>query len=314
MSAEAAAVNVIEVRGLTKRFDQLVAVDGIDLTVPKGQCLGLLGPNGAGKTTTMEMLEGLQEPSGGSIRLFGLEWKSSREALLARIGFQLQSTEFTDTYSVAETIRLFRSFYKKGLSVPEAVALVRLEEKQDARVNKLSGGQRQRLALAVALVSDPELVFLDEPTAGLDPQSRRALWDIILNLKSRGRTVILTTHYMDEAEELCDRVAIIDRGKILVEDSPDALIARLGGSHFVELTAVPPPPRAALEQVAGVTEVREKDGRSSIIVQELHATLPALLHVLQQNGCALQGLSIRNSTLDDVFLNLTGHTLRDDGA
>ena len=199
-----------------------------------GECFGLLGPNGAGKTTTVEILEGLNQPTSGDVEVLGLRWQSHASAIRERIGVTLQETRFPDKETVRELLVVFRSFYRTGLSVEEAVAQVSLETKANALIEQLSGGQQQRLAVAVALVGDPELLFLDEPTTGLDPQSRRQLWDVIRNLRDRGRTVLLTTHYMDEAERLCDRVAVIDQGKIIALGSPRELIARLGGEHIVE--------------------------------------------------------------------------------
>src|SRR5215217_66152 len=205
----------IEVKGLVKRFGDVVAVDGIDLEIRRGECMGLLGPNGAGKTTTVEILEGLQEPTAGHVRLLGLDWKKDATKLRQRIGLTLQETRLVDQLTVEETVRMFASFYPRSLPIEELIGMVQLGEKRHARVGKLSGGQRQRLALALGLAGDPDLLFLDEPTTGLDPQSRRALWDVVAELKSRGRTVVLTTHYMDEAEVLCDRLVIIDRGRVM---------------------------------------------------------------------------------------------------
>ncbi len=221
-------------RGLRKAFGDVVAVDGIDLEVARGECFGLLGPNGAGKTTTIEICEGLTDPDAGTVQLLGLEWGKSSNELRQRIGMQLQETQFSDKLTVEEMLRLFRSFFKRGISADEAIRIAQLEEKRKARVGTLSGGQKQRLAMATALVGDPELLFLDEPTTGLDPQARRHLWDLVDELKKSGRTVILTTHYMDEAERLCDRVAIMDHGHIIALGTPQQLIATVGGDHIVE--------------------------------------------------------------------------------
>src|SRR6478736_268293 len=216
--------------GLVKRFADVTAVNGLDLEVFSGECFGLLGPNGAGKTTTVEILEGLSSADEGTVELLGQHWNAGNDrALRERIGVQLQETQLAEKVTVVETLRLFRSFYKRGHPVDDVIQTVALEEKRNARVGKLSGGQKQRLAVACALVSDPELLFLDEPTTGLDPQSRRQLWDVVLGFKARGRTVLLTTHYMDEAERLCDRVAIIDKGKVIALGTPQELIASLGG-------------------------------------------------------------------------------------
>jgi ABC-2 type transport system ATP-binding protein len=302
----------IEVVGLRKQFDAVVAVDGLDLRVPAGECVGLLGPNGAGKTTTVEILEGLQEKTSGQVTVLGRRWEDDAGAIRERIGVQLQETRFYERLTVEETVRLFRSFYRNGLAVEAAVAQVRLEEKRDAQVMKLSGGQRQRLALAVALVADPELLFLDEPTTGLDPQSRRALWEVIEDLKKKRRTVVLTTHYMEEAERLCDRIVIVDRGRIIAEGTPAQLIGRHGGNHWVELTPDRPLDEASLRQVANVDTVVPQSGGYRLAVRELHRALPELLAAIERQGAKLEQLSTAKPTLDDVFLNLTGHRLRED--
>ncbi len=220
--------------GLRKAFGDLIAVDGVNLEVLKGECFGLLGPNGAGKTTTIEICEGLTPPDAGAVKLLGLDWRKNANELRQRIGIQLQETQFPDKLTVEETLRLFRSFYRQGLSSEEAIRVAQLEEKRKSRVGTLSGGQKQRLAMACALVGDPELLFLDEPTTGLDPQARRHLWDLVDELKRAGRTIILTTHYMDEAERLCDRVAIMDHGKIIALGTVRELISSVGGEHIVE--------------------------------------------------------------------------------
>ena len=221
-------------RGVRKTFVDVVAVERLDLEVARGECFGLLGPNGAGKTTTIEICEGLTVPDAGSVELLGLNWHSGANELRQRIGIQLQETQFPDKLTVEETLRLFRSFYRHGISVEESIQTAQLEEKRRSRVGGLSGGQKQRLAMACALVGNPELLFLDEPTTGLDPQARRHLWDLVDRLKQTGRTIILTTHYMEEAERLCDRVAIMDHGQIIALGTPQQLIASLGGEHIVE--------------------------------------------------------------------------------
>jgi ABC-2 type transport system ATP-binding protein len=302
----------IEVRQLVKRFDDVVAVNGVDLDVPAGACVGLLGPNGAGKTTTVEILEGLQEPTSGSVRVLGRSWADGAREIRARIGVQLQDTQLEGRLTVEETLRLFRSFYPRGISVDEAIRIVQLDEKRRASVKKLSGGQRQRLALATALVGDPELLFLDEPTTGLDPQARRALWEVIETLRGRGRTVLLTTHYMEEAERLCDRVVIVDHGKVVAEGTPAELISRLGGAQLIELSSLPALEPDAWSGVPGLVGVRQNNGAAVLSVKELHLALPAVLAAAQARGSALARLSTRQATLDDVFLSLTGHSLRED--
>jgi len=299
----------IEVEQLVKRFGDLVAVDGVDLAVPAGTCLGLLGPNGAGKTTTVEILEGLQRATSGTVRVLGRSWDADPDALRARIGGTLQETRFHEKLTVEETLTLFRSFYPHGLTVETALAQVGLEEKRSARVGTLSGGQKQRLALAVGLVGDPELLFLDEPTTGLDPVSRRGLWTIIEGLKGRGRTVVLTTHYMEEAAVLCDEIVIVDHGKVVARGTPEALVRSLGGDQLLEFVARPEIPPRALESVPGFSGRRQRGETVSLSVQALHEAVPALLRIADEHGSELVQLSTRAATLDDVFLALTGRTL-----
>src|SRR5580704_6536440 len=227
-------MSVLRVRGLRKTYQDVVAVDGLDLEVARGECFGLLGPNGAGKTTTIEICEGLTDPDSGTVELLGLNWSTGAEELRQRIGIQLQETQFPDKLTVEETIRLFRSFFHRGISVEESIRISQREEKRKSRFAVLSGGQKQRLAMATALVGDPELLFLDEPTTGLDPQARRHLWDLVEELKQAGRTIILTTHYMEEAEQLCDRVAIMDHGKVIALGTPNELIAKECSEDIVE--------------------------------------------------------------------------------
>jgi ABC-2 type transport system ATP-binding protein len=293
------------------------AVRGLDLEIASGECFGLLGPNGAGKTTTMEILEGLLPATSGRVEILGEHWGAGRdERIRQRLGVSLQETKLSEKLSVFETVYLFRSFYSRGVEPTEAMRRVSLEEKKDAWVGKLSGGQKQRLAVACALVGDPELLFLDEPTTGLDPQSRRQLWDVIRGFRSEGRTVLLTTHYMDEAEKLCDRVAIVDHGKIISEGSPRDLMAGLGGAHVVEFSLAN---EAAvdLEWMSGLPGVESKPkpeaGGLSLSVAEPHVALPALLAGLSQRGLPLASLSTRHTSLEDVFVSLTGRHLRDDG-
>ncbi|MBU8894136.1 ABC transporter ATP-binding protein [Corallococcus sp. M34] len=302
----------IDVKGLFKRFGDLVALDGIDLSIRRGECVGLLGPNGAGKTTTLEILEGLQVPTAGEVRVLGRAWATDADALRQRVGLALQETRLVDLLTVRETVELFASFYARPLPVDEAIARVHLEEKARARVGTLSGGQRQRLAVAVALVGDPELLFLDEPTTGLDPQSRRALWDVVAGLKARGCTVVLTTHYMEEAEVLCDRLIIIDRGRVIARGTPQEMIASLGAGQVIELEAEPAPSDARLSEVPSVVAVQRQDGRLLLRVGELHRALPAVLREVEGVGGTLRHLSTRRPTLDDVFLGLTGRSLRDE--
>jgi len=299
-------------RGLVRRYADVVAVDGLDLEVPAGECFGLLGPNGAGKTTTIEILEGLNVPDAGEVRVLGERWGQGRDrALRQRLGIQLQETKLTDKLSVAETVTLFRSFYDRGPTPADVIRRVQLEEKANAWVVKLSGGQRQRLAVACALVNDPDLLFLDEPTTGLDPQSRRQLWELIEDYKRLGRTVLLTTHYMDEAERLCDRVAIVDHGKVIALGSPAELIASLGAEHVVEFRVERAPDLAAIARLPGITQARVEGAGYALIVREPHVAIPALLGELAKQSCPLAALTTHHATLEDVFVHLTGRTLRD---
>jgi len=305
----------LHLEGLRKSFGDVQAVDGLDLVAGRGECLGLLGPNGAGKTTTIEICEGLTTPDQGQVKLLGLEWKRNAAELRQRIGIQLQETQFTDKLTVEETIRLFRSFYRRGLTVDALVTLVELEEKRKARVGGLSGGQKQRLAMALALAGDPELVFLDEPTTGLDPQARRHLWELVEELKRTGRTIILTTHYMEEAERLCDRVAIMDRGRKIAEGTPKELIALAGGEEIVELgiLRVADAERLAgkLKALDGVREHTASEGLHRMAVSELHRTTPGIFAVLEEEGAHLSEFRTHSATLEDVFVKLTGRNLRD---
>ncbi len=302
----------ISVDGLVKRFEDVVAVDGVSFSVPAGTCLGLLGPNGAGKTTTVEILEGLQRATKGTVRVLGKLWAEDAAQLRARIGICLQETRFYEKLSVRETVKLFRSFYPSGVEVEDAIRLVALEEKRDARVGKLSGGQRQRLALAVALVGDPEVLFLDEPTTGLDPASRRGLWDVIEALKARGRTVVLTTHYMEEAERLCDQVVIVDHGKVVAHGTPAELVATFGGAQVIEFEARPQLSEAACRALPGCSDVKTQGATVRLHVRGLPEALPALLKTAEAAGATLLQLSTHAPTLDDVFLHLTGRSLRDE--
>jgi ABC-2 type transport system ATP-binding protein len=304
----------IYIEGLVKRYGDLAAVDGLDLDVQRGECFGLLGPNGAGKTTTVEILEGLSAPTSGKVEVLGRTWARQPDELRARIGVALQETKLFDRLTVEETLRLFGTFYDTRETIPTETLLreMQLEEKRSTWVMKLSGGQRQRLAVALGLVGDPEVLFLDEPTTGLDPQSRRALWDTIGALRARGKTVVLTTHYMDEAERLCDRIAIVDRGKRIALGTPSQLIDQIGGAHLVEITTDPPLPPEALADVRGVRQARATGDGLALSVDEPHVALPALMSRLAERRAEPTRLVSRTATLDDVFLTLTGRSLRED--
>lgn len=292
------------------------AVRGLDLEVQQGECFGLLGPNGAGKTTTLEILEGLLDATSGEVRVLGYDWNNEADHIRQRIGISLQETRFADKMSVRETTVLFRSFYRSGLTPDEAIRRVSLEEKANAWVSKLSGGQKQRLAVACAIVGDPQLLFLDEPTTGLDPQSRRQLWEVIHQFKATGRTVMLTTHYMDEAERLCDRVGIVDHGKVIALGTPAKLIAQLGGEHIIDFSLSEgsvPLPDAELTRLPSVQSLRHSAGTTSLAVEQPHVALPALLALQQASGATLAHLTTRHATLEDVFVALTGRNLEEAG-
>jgi ABC-2 type transport system ATP-binding protein len=312
---EKASTSALRVRQLRKAYKDVVAVDGLELEVRAGECFGLLGPNGAGKTTTVEICEGLLAPDSGDVEVLGRRWSSDAAQLRQRLGIQLQDTQLSEKLTVFETVRLFRSFFRQGAEASEVIALVQLEEKQKSRVGDLSGGQKQRLALACALVGDPDFLFLDEPTTGLDPQARRQLWELIEEFKKSGRTILLTTHYMDEAERLCDRVAIMDHGKEIALGTPRELIASTCAEHMVEFSAgsaskaldVP-----ALRGIEGVRDVRTENGAVLLQVTELHTSVPALLEELTRQNVPLTELRTHSATLEDVFVTLTGRHLRDE--
>jgi ABC-2 type transport system ATP-binding protein len=310
----------IRVKALHKQYPgrdgPVLAVNGLDLEIPVGECFGLLGPNGAGKTTTVEILEGLNKPTSGEVEVLGLRWETNETEIRQRIGVTLQETRFPDKTTVLEMVELFRSFYDRGLSAQEVLAWVSLDGKANAFNETLSGGQQRRLAVALALVGDPEVIFFDEPTTGLDPQSRRQLWEVIRELQGRGRTIMLTTHYMDEAERLCDRVAIVDQGKIIAQGSPRELIARVGGEHMVEfaLGEGTAPDAERFAGVASVLACRTEGDGFALTVGEPHLAIPALLELLAELDRPLARLTTRQVSLEDVFVSLTGRHLRDDEA
>ena len=304
----------LQVRNLRKAYQDVVAVDGLDLEISAGECFGLLGPNGAGKTTTIEICEGLNTPDAGDVLVLGRRWGQDDRALRELLGISLQETQFSEKLTVGETIQLFRSFYRQGPAPANVIGMVQLQEKSHARVGQLSGGQKQRLALACALVGDPELLFLDEPTTGLDPQSRRQLWDLIGAFKSDGRSILLTTHYMDEAERLCDRVAIVDHGRVIALGTPRELIARLRAEHVLEfaLSGDNAIDETQLRTIDGVCAANRRDGTYRLQVEELHRAMPALLNELRRQGAQLAELRTHSATLEDVFVSLTGRRLRDE--
>ena len=306
---------VIQCRDLRKTYDGKVeAVRGLNLEIQAGECVGLLGPNGAGKTTTIEILEGLLEPTSGVVTILGQTWKSHSRELREKIGISLQETRLSEKLTVRETVELFASFYREPRPTKEVLEALQLEEKADSWVGKLSGGQRQRLAVATALVGSPRVLFLDEPTTGLDPQSRRQLWDIIRAFQKTGGTVLLTTHYMDEAERLCDRLAIVDHGQIIAEGTPAELIEKLGGHHVIEFSLAGDARGAseAWQAIPGVDSVLTDDGLVCLSVREPHRTIPALLDAVDKQSAQLEHLTTRQASLEDVFVRLTGRHLRDE--
>ena len=302
----------IRCRGLHKHFGDTHAVRGLDLEVRRGECFGLLGPNGAGKTTTIEILEGLQGADSGEVQVLGMDWKHDAARLRPRLGIQLQETELPDKLTVEETIRLFRSLYPDGWSVDELVARVELEEKRRTQVRNLSGGQRQRLSLSCALAGRPDVLFLDEPTTGLDPQSRRHIWDLCMAFRAGGGTILLTTHFMDEAERLCDRLANIDHGQVLVQGTPVELIGSLGGEHVVEFASSRELQQAEIEVLPGVSAAAIHEGTYRLTTREPHRSVAAVFALVHERQGELTALSTHHATLDDVFLAQTGRQLRDE--
>ena len=302
---------VIRVRGLTKRYGDVQAVDGIDFDVAKGEIFGLLGPNGAGKTTTVEILEGLRQPDGGEVSVLGVDVSHDADAIKPRIGVSLQTAALYPKLTVTELIDLFRSFYPTSRSTKEVMDALELGERHNARSQDLSGGQRQRLAVALSLVNDPELVFLDEPTTGLDPAARRSLWDIVEGLKADGRSVLLTTHYMEEAEILCDRLAIMDHGRILEMGTVEQLVSKHFQERTVRFDRLDGLAREELERLPEVTSVKEDTNEVLMYTKDPGRTIGALLDLADSRGLEPQNLGIRRATLEDVFLDLTGRALRD---
>jgi ABC-2 type transport system ATP-binding protein len=305
----------VRCHNLRKTYDgKLEAVAGLDLEIRTGECFGLLGPNGAGKTTTIEILEGLLEPTSGEVEIFGRHWSTHLRELREMIGISLQETRLTEKLTVRETIELFGSFYKNPRQPWDVLEDLALTEKADDWVGKLSGGQKQRLAVATALVANPKLLFLDEPTTGLDPQSRLQLWDIIRHFQSRGGTVLLTTHYMDEAQRLCDRLSIIDHGKVIASGTPASLIEQHCGHQMIEFSTNGngTVPAETWTSLPGVESVHHDNGLTVLRAAEPHQTIPALLATVQKNHLRLERLTTRQASLEDVFVQLTGRHLREE--
>jgi ABC-2 type transport system ATP-binding protein len=308
--------SAVTVRDLRKSYGAVEAVRGLSLDIRAGECFGLLGPNGAGKTTTVEVLEGLLRPTAGEVSVLGRRWGRDDREIRERLGVCLQQTVLSERLEVGETVALFRAFYREGRDAREVVREVGLLEKERARVGSLSGGQKQRLAVACALVGDPELLFLDEPTTGLDPQSRRQVWEIVNGFKKRGRTVVLTTHYMDEAEKLCDRISVVDQGRVIADGTPRELIRSLGGDHVVEIAVEEDgAPDMTPEELGGLPSVRSvhvEAGHLVLTVTEPHVAIGPLLDRVAKGGRRLSSLSTRHASLEDVFVSLTGRHLRDE--
>jgi len=306
-----AATAVIDAQDLRKRYGPVQAVDGVSFQVERGEVFGMLGPNGAGKTTTVEMLEGLREPDGGQALVLGIDVAREPDRLKERIGVQLQTAALYPNLTVTEVIDLFRSFYRQRRPTRELIAALDLTERKDALTKVLSGGQRQRLSVALALVNDPELIFLDEPTTGMDPAARRSLWDLVLVLKERGTTVLLTTHYMEEAEQLCDRIAIMDHGKILEMGTVKELVERRFQELSIRFDALPGLEDERLRALPAVTRVVHEDGEVALYTRDVAATIGGLLEASREVSQEPQNLAVRRATLEDVFLDLTGRALRD---
>ena len=304
--------NMIEVKSLVKKYGNFTAVNGIDFTVGKGEIFGLLGPNGAGKSTTLEMMVGLRKPDGGTAIIGGFDISRDLNKVKEVIGIQLQSTTLFELLTVEEILRLYGSFYQKNVSIPELIEEVSLTEKSKSRIKTLSGGQKQRLAIALALVHDPWILFLDEPTTGLDPQARRTLWDIVLKLKEKGKTTVLTTHYMDEAHVLCDRIAIMDQGNLIALDTPSGLVKSLESDSAVEFRFEGDFLTDELESLDGVKQVGKNKDTYVIYTDDLQVTLISLIQLTSMKNLKLTDLQTRTSTLEDVFIHMTGRSLREE--
>ena len=302
---------VIRVEDLRRSYGRVVAVDGVSFEVRRGEVFGLLGPNGAGKTTTVEMLEGLTRPDSGRAEVLGFDVSHQAAALKERIGVQLQTAALYPNLTVTEVLDLFGSFYRHRRAADDLIATLDLGEKRAAQTRHLSGGQRQRLSVALALVNDPELIFFDEPTTGLDPAARRALWDVVDDLRKRGRTIVMTTHYLEEAETLCDRVAIMDHGKVLELGTVEELVSRRFRERSVRFDAVAGLDEPQLRALPAVTRVVHENGMVSLFTADVPATIGGLLAATEALHAEPANLMVRRATLEDVFLDLTGRALRD---
>jgi ABC-2 type transport system ATP-binding protein len=302
---------MVEVKGLVKRYGSFVAVKGVDFQVKKGEIFGLLGPNGAGKTTTIEMLVGLRKPDEGTALLAGFDVRKEVNKVKEVIGVQLQSTSLFELLKVDEILRLYASFYPSHVNIEELIKDMLLTEKSKARIKGLSGGQKQRLAIALALIHDPNIVFLDEPTTGLDPQARRTLWDIVLQLKERGKTIILSTHYMDEAHVLCDRIGIMDQGELIALDTPTNLVKKLQSTSTIEFHLNNPPEQEWFMKMDGVKKVSMKDTFMQLYTDDLQLALTSLIQLSTEHNLKIEDLQTRQATLEDVFIHMTGRSIRE---
>jgi ABC-2 type transport system ATP-binding protein len=304
-------MSIISVENLYKHYDDVKAVDGLSFEVQTGEIFGFLGPNGAGKTTTIEIIEGYKTADSGSATVLGLDPRRDRHELRERIGLMLQETTLYPDLKVGEVLRLFASYYRRPVDPDALLEMIGLEEKRGAFIRELSGGQRQRVVFVLALINDPELIFLDEPTAGLDPQSRRAIWEWIDLARKRGKTVFLTTHYIEEAERLCDRVAIVDHGQIIALDTPKQLMAAVELEHRIQFVVEGVLDEAGLEALPGVAQaVSDGPGEYTLFARQVQPAVKSLMDLSASNGCTLRGLTVEGTTLEDVFIHLTGRRIR----
>jgi ABC-2 type transport system ATP-binding protein len=313
---------IVDAQSLTKKFGTLTAVDGISLRLAPGECLAILGPNGAGKTTTVEMLEGLVPPTSGRLSIFDMDMQKERKAILERVGVLLQETNMYKRYTVKETLELFASFYKNPDNPLDIIDRMNLKDKTNVQLKNLSGGQKQRVYLGACLINNPELIFLDEPTTGLDPQSRRSIWDLLNNLKSQHKSMILTTHYMEEAEKLADRIIIFDQGKIIAEGTLDQLISKHCDGQVITFSLAKNQQQILSDELPGILLSLKPENqvfkhavavgnRVEIVTQSASTMITAILDTLRKLNFEIQELNMRSGSLEDVFIKLTGRSIRD---